>query len=197
MRNGQTITPDRPGDTLGYARVSTAEQDLAGQRDRLEKAGAIRIFTDVMSGSKFERPGLAELVDHARPGDRLCVTRLDRLGRSLKELLETVEDLKHQGIHLVSLEERIDTDSAAGELVFHVFGAIAHFERRLIVERTLDGVAAARKRGRHPGRPHTKEETVSALKNLVDAGMTPEQAAKHLGIGRSTAYRIARKLETS
>ncbi len=197
MRTGQTITPERPGDTLGYARVSTSEQDLAGQRDRLEKAGAIRIFTDVMSGSKFERPGLAELVDHARPGDRLCVTRLDRLGRSLQELLKTVEDLKHQGIHLVSLEEKIDTDSAAGELVFHVFGAIAHFERRLIVERTLDGVAAARKRGRHPGRPYTKDETVSALKNLIDAGMTAGEAAEHLGVWRSTAYRIARKLQAS
>ncbi len=149
-----------------------------------------------MSGSKFDCPGLAELVDYARHGDRLCVTRLDRLGRSLKELLETVEDLQKLGIHLVSLEERIDTASAAGELVFHVFGAIAHFERRLIVECTLDGVAAARKRGRHQGRPYTKDETVSALKNLVDASMTPAQAAKHLGIGRSTAYRIARKLQT-
>lgn len=94
MSNGQTITPDRPGDTLGYARVSTNEQDLAGQRDRLEKASAIRVFTDIMSGGKFERLG-----------DRLCVTRLDRLGRSLKELLEAVEDLQKQGIHLVSLEE--------------------------------------------------------------------------------------------
>ena len=197
MNYAQENFQERPGDTLGYARVSTTEQDLAGQLDRLEKAGAIRIFTDVMSGSKFERPGLAELVDHARPGDRLCVTRLDRLGRSLQELLETVEDLKQQGIHLVSLEERIDTDSAAGELVFHVFGAIAHFERRLILERTLDGVAAARKRGRHPGRPYTEGATVSALKNLIDAGMTAGEAAEHLGIGRSTAYRIARKLQAS
>lgn len=197
MNYAQENFQERPGDTLGYARVSTTEQDLAGQLDRLEKAGAIRIFTDVMSGSKFERPGLAELVDHARPGDRLCVTRLDRLGRSLKELLETVEDLKKQEIHLVSLEEKIETDSAAGELVFHVFGAIAQFERRLILERTLDGVAAARKRGRHPGRPYTEDATVSALKNLIDAGMTAGEAAEHLGIGRSTAYRIARKLQAS
>lgn len=140
---------------------------------------------------------LAELVDYARPGDRFCVTRLDRLGRSLKEHLETVEDLKEQGIHLVSLEEKIDTAPAAGELVFHVFGSIAQFERRLIVERTLDGVAAARKRGRHPGRPRTEEETVSAQENLIYAGMTPAEAAKQLGIGRSTGYRIARKLQAS
>ena len=118
--------------------------------------------------------------------------RLDRLGRSLKELLETVEDLKSRGINLISLEEKLDTSSAAGELVFHVFGAIAHFERRLISERTRDGIAAARKRGNHPGRPKLDEETVSALHKLVDAGMTPGMAAKQLGIGRSTAYRITK-----
>ena len=143
---------DAGGDTLGYARISTVGQDAAGQQDRLIEVGAIRVFTDVISGHRFDRPALAELVDHARPGDRLCVTRLDRLGRSLKELLETVDNLKRSGIHLDSLEERIDTTSAAGELVFHVFGAIAHFERRLIAERTRDGIAAVRRRGRNPGR---------------------------------------------
>ena len=127
-----------------------------------------------------------------RAGDSLCVTRLDRLGRSLKELLETVENLKAPGIHLVSLEERIDRTSAAGELVFHVFGAIAHFERRLISERTRDGIAAARKRGRGPGRPPLDRETVSATQTLVEAGLTAGQAAKQLGIGRATAYRIAK-----
>ena len=101
------------------------------------------MFTDVATGTRSDRPGLAELLDHARPGDRLCVIRLDRLGRSLRELLETVDGVKAQGIHLVSLEERLDTSSAAGELVFHVFGAIAHFERRLISERTRDGIGAA------------------------------------------------------
>ena len=123
------------GDTLGYARVSTHEQHPEAQNARLIEAGAIRMFTDVISGKRFDRPGLAELIDHARPGDRLCVTRFDRLGRSLRELLETVDGLKARGIHLVSLEERLDTSSAAGELVFHVFGATAHFERRLISER--------------------------------------------------------------
>ena len=182
----------RKGDILGYARVSTADQDVAAQEDRLRQAGAIRVFSDVISGKQFERPGLSELIDHARSGDSLCVTRLDRLGRSLKELLETVENLKTHDIHLVSLEERIDTTSAAGELVFHVFGAIAHFERRLISERTRDGIAAARKRGRRPGRPALGLETVAATQTLVEAGLTAGQAAKQLGIGRATAYRIVK-----
>ena len=141
------MTSGRVGDILGYARVSTADQDAASQHDRLADAGAIRIFTDIVSGASGERPELAWLIGEARPGDSLCVTRLDRLGRSLAELLATVGDLRSRGIHLSSLEERIDTSSAAGELVFHVFGAIAHFERRLISERTREGLAAARRRG--------------------------------------------------
>ena len=188
----KTARTTRKGDILGYARVSTADQDVAAQEDRLHQAGAIRVFVDVISGRQFERPGLSELIDHARAGDSLCVTRLDRLGRSLKELLETVENLKSHDIHLVSLEERIDTTSAAGELVFHVFGAIAHFERRLISERTRDGIAAARKRGRRPGRPALDQKTISATQTLVEAGLTAGQAAKQLGIGRATAYRIAK-----
>ena len=179
----------RAGDTLGYARVSTNDQNLEGQRVRLIEAGAIRVFVDVVSGKRFERPGLAKLIDHARPGDRLCVTRLDRLGRSLRELLETVDALKARGIHLVSLEERLDTSSAAGELVFHVFGAIAHFERRLISERTRDGIAAARRRGRTPGRPPLDPDTISAAQKLIDAGLSPGRAAKQLGIGWAEAHR--------
>ena len=181
----------RTGDILGYARVSTSEQSTSAQTERLKEAGAIRVFEDVISGKQFERPGLTELIDHARSGDTLCVVRLDRLGRSLKELLETVDDLKSRGINLISLEEKLDTSSAAGELVFHVFGAIAHFERRLISERTKDGIAAARKRGKKPGRPSLDKETVSALQKLIGAGLTAGQAAKQLGIGRSTAYRVA------
>lgn len=183
----------RAGDMLGYARVSTADQDLTGQITRLRETGAIRVFEDVISGKQFERPGLSALLDHARPGDSLAITRLDRLGRSLKELLETVENLKTQDIGLISLEERIDTTSAAGELIFHVFGAIAHFERRLISERTKDGIEAARAQGRKPGRPPLEAETVLALQNLVQAGMTAGQAAKQLGIARSTAYRLSKK----
>ena len=146
----ETVAPARVGDTLGYARVSTHDQNPDAQSDRLIEAGAIRVFTDIV---------------------------LDRLGRSLRELLETVDGLKARGIHLVSLEERLNTSSAAGKLVFHVFGSIAHFERRLISERTRDGIAAARKRGRTPGRPPLDPETVSAAKKLIAAGLSPARAA--------------------
>jgi DNA invertase Pin-like site-specific DNA recombinase len=180
-------------DILGYARVSTQEQDLEGQRLRLERAGAIKIFEDVISGKNFKRAGLDAMLSYARKGDIICVVRLDRLGRSLKELLETVERFKQQGIDLMSLEEKIDTSSAAGELVFHVFGAIAHFERRLIAERTKDGIAVARSRGKHPGRPKLNADTLNAAFLLIDAGMSPTNAAKQLGIGRSNLYREIRR----
>src|SRR3546814_14046871 len=133
------------GDILGYARVSTGDQDVAGQTMRLEEAGAIKVFTDVMSGKSMERPGLAELIAYARKGDTLAVVRLDRLGRSLAELLTTVETLRGQGIALLSLAEKIDTSSAAGELIFHVFGAIAPFERRLRSEERRVGKGCVRK----------------------------------------------------
>ena len=174
---------------LGYARVSTQGQDLDSQKNRLEEAGAIKIFEDVISGKIFDRPGLKELVAYARPGDLLCVVRLDRLGRSLKELLETVEYLKACKIGLMSLEEKIDTSSAAGELIFHVFGAIAHFERRLIAERTKDGINAARLKGRVPGRPTLDKEKLNSALKLIEAGISPTAAAKQLGLGRSTLYR--------
>lgn len=180
-------------DILGYARVSTGDQDVAGQEMRLNKAGASRTFTDVMSGKSMERPGLAELIAFARDGDTLAVVRLDRLGRSLGELLSTVKMLKERGIELLSLEEKIDTTSAAGELVFHVFGAIAHFERRLISERTKDGVAAARAKGKLPGRQPLDQGKVSAALKLVEANVSPAEAARQLGIGRSTVYREMRR----
>ena len=146
----------RTGDILEYARISTADKDLSGQKNRLLQHGAVRVFEDVISGETFNRPGLAALLDQARSNDTLAVIRLDRLGRSLKELLKTVDDLKAREINLISLEERIDTTSAAGELVFHVLGAIAHFERRLISERTKDGLINARKHGRALGDRHCR-----------------------------------------
>jgi DNA invertase Pin-like site-specific DNA recombinase len=170
------------GDVLGYARVSTGDQDVAGQAMRLERAGAIKVFTDVRSGRTMDRPGLTALLDYARRGDTLAVVRLDRLGRSLAELLATVAMLKERGIALVSLEERIDTGSAASELVFHVFGAIAHFERRLIAERTKDGILAARARGKRPGRQPLDRDKVAAALKLVAAGLSPTMAARQLGV---------------
>jgi DNA invertase Pin-like site-specific DNA recombinase len=176
-------------DILGYARVSTGQQDLSGQRERLKEAGAIKIFEDVISGKISDRPGLEELIAYARKDDLLCVVRLDRLGRSLKELLEIVARLKDSQIGLMSLEEKIDTSSAAGELVFHVCGAIAQFERRLIIERTKDGIHAARLRGAHLGRPVLDQDKLEAALKLVESGFSPTQAAKQVQLGRSTVYR--------
>jgi DNA invertase Pin-like site-specific DNA recombinase len=175
-------------------RVSTGDQDLAGQVRRLEAAGAARTFQDVISGRTFERPGLTALLDYARAGDALVVVRLDRLGRSLRELLDIVERLKERGISLVSLEEKIDTSSAAGELVLHVFGSIAQFERRLIAERTRDGIAAARPEGRKPGRPALDRGKVRAALTLVRGGLSPTKAADQVGLGRSTVYRELARL---
>ncbi len=176
-------------DVLGYARVSTSDQDLAGQRLRLEAAGAIRVFEDVMSGKRFDRPGLNALMDFAREGDKLCVVRLDRLGRSLRELLEIAETLKGLGIALCSLEENLDTSTATGELIFHVFASLAQFERRLISERTRDGILAAKAKGKMPGRPALEADKIEAAFALIRAGLSPTEAARHVGLGRSTVYR--------
>jgi DNA invertase Pin-like site-specific DNA recombinase len=154
---------------LGYARVSTGDQDVAGQTIRLEESGASKVFTDVMSGKTMDRPGLVDLLAYARAGDTLAVVRLDRLGRSLAELLTTVTMLRDRQIALLSLEEKIDTSSAAGELIFHVFGAIAHFERRLISERTKDGIAAARAKGNRPGRQPLDMARIEAAIKLIEA----------------------------
>lgn len=185
------------GDILGYARVSTGDQDIAGQTLRLDGAGAIKVFSDVMSGKSMERPGLAALLAYARKGDTLAIVRLDRLGRSLSELLATVAMLKERGIALLSLEEKIDTSSAAGELVFHVFGAIAHFERRLISERTRDGVAAARAKGKRLGRQPLDQGKIDAAMMLIAASASPTEAARQLGLGRSTVYREMKRLGVS
>jgi DNA invertase Pin-like site-specific DNA recombinase len=185
------------GAILGYARVSTGDQDVAGQTMRLEQTGAIKVFTDVRSGKSIDRPGLSELLDYARAGDTLAVVRLDRLGRSLTELLETVKMLRERQIDLLSLEEKIDTSSAAGELIFHVFGAIAHFERRLISERTKDGIAAARAQGKRPGRQPLDMKKVEAAIKLIKGDISPAEAARQLGLGRSTVYREMRRLGIS
>ena len=185
----ERLGDDKLSGILGYARVSTGDQDVAGQRMRLEQAGAVKVFTDVRSGKSMDRPGLTELLAYARKGDTLAVVRLDRLGRSLGELLTVVKELKERGVALLSLEEKLDTSSAAGELVFHVFGAIAHFERRLIAERTKDGIAAARAKGKLPGRRPLDPDRARAALKLVEAGLSPTEAARQLGLGRATVYR--------
>lgn len=177
---------------IGYARVSTADQDLAGQRLRLERVGVVRIFEDVATGRTLgQRPGLTAALDYARPGDTLTIVRLDRLGRSLRELVDLVEVLKGRNIGLRSLEEAIDTSTATGGLAFHFFAAMAEFERRLIAERTRDGIAAARAKGRVPGRPNSDTLAASA-RLLVKSGIAPSQAAAQIGISRTTLYRYLR-----
>ena len=142
---------DPPGYRLGYARVSTLDQDPALQQDALLKAGCQRIFVDKASGKLESRPALDELLEQARPGDTVVVWRLDRLGRSLRHLLETVTELERRGVAFISVTENIDTSTPGGRLVFHLFGALAEFERDLIRERTQAGLAAARARGRRGG----------------------------------------------
>src|SRR6184192_2483038 len=138
---------------IGYARVSTQDQTLNLQKDALEKLGCNKIFTDTSSGTKAERNGLEEALEYVREGDTLVVWRLDRLGRSLKHLIETISQLDTRKIGFKSLTENIDTTTSGGKLIFHIFGALAEFERNLIRERTNAGLEAARARGRKGGRP--------------------------------------------
>jgi len=138
---------------IGYARVSTEDQTLALQQDALEKIGCSKIFTDVISGATTERPGLKEALSYLREGDSLVVWKLDRLGRSLKHLIETITDLNKRHIGFQSITEHIDTTTSGGKLIFHIFGALAEFERDIIRERTKAGLQAARARGRNGGRP--------------------------------------------
>lgn len=139
-------------------------------------AAAIKVFTDIKSGKTMDRPGLVELLAYARAGDTLAIVRLDRLGRSLAELLETVKMLRERQIDLLSLEEKIDTSSAAGQLIFRVFGAIAHFERRLISERTKDSIAAARATGKLPGRQPLDIKRVEAAIKLIEEKTSPDSS---------------------
>jgi DNA invertase Pin-like site-specific DNA recombinase len=179
---------------IGYARVSTHEQTLNLQRDALEKAGCEKIFTDTVSGTKSERKGLSEALSHLREGDTLVVWRLDRLGRSLRNLIDTITSLQERGIDFKSLTENIDTTTSGGKLVFHIFGALAEFEREIIKERTQAGLVAARSRGKVGGRPKaltTKE--VQMLRNMAaNKSLTVSDICKTLAIGRTTFYRYVK-----
>ncbi len=176
---------------IGYARVSTHEQDESLQLDALQKAGADRIFVDRVSGAVQDRPGLTSALDCARHGDSLLVWRLDRLGRSLRHLIDVVRDLEGRGVELVSLTEQIDTSTPGGRLIFHVFGALAEFERDLIRERTHAGLAAARARGRVGGRkPALTPQKAAIARRLYDGKEhTVAEIAKVLGVSRATIYR--------
>ena len=183
---------------IGYSRVSKHEQNLNLQLDELKKAGCDKIFTDKVSGMKTARPGLDEALSFLRPGDSLVVWRLDRLGRSLKHLIETITDLSNRNIGFLSVTEHIDTTTSGGKLIFHIFGALAEFERNLIKERTSAGLEAARARGKKGGRPRVLTRTKAAhakelFKNRQDSSAA--EISKSLGISRATLYRYLHKHE--
>lgn len=180
---------------IGYARVSTAEQNLDLQRDALTAAGCERIIEDTLSGAKAERPGLSKLKDLLRHGDTLVVWRLDRLGRSLRDLIDWINWLDENGVAFRSLQESIDTSTPGGKLIFHMFGALAEFERNLIRERTRAGLIAARARGRKGGRPAavSKQKQALAVQLYQEKKRPLAEICEMVGISRSTLYQYVRK----
>lgn len=178
---------------IGYARVSTQDQNINLQCDALNAAGCEKTFQDIASGAKDERKGLSEALEFARAGDTLVVWKLDRLGRSLKHLIETVNQLHEKGVGFASLQENIDTTTSGGKLIFHVFGALAEFERELIRERTQAGLRAARTRGKRGGRPPklTPQQVEIAKTMMSDPSISIEAICKTLKITKPTLYRYA------
>lgn len=181
---------------IGYARVSTVDQHLYMQQDALKHAGCKTIYHDVASGVKAARPGLAKVLEHLREGDILIVWKLDRLGRSLKNLIDIIQDLNDKGIGFCSLQENIDTTTTGGKLVFHIFSALAEFERDLIRDRTKAGLKAARARGKMGGRPAllSPKEVNKMLGYYHDRKNTVDEICKIFGIGRSCFYNHLRKV---
>lgn len=188
------------GELLGYARVSTVEQNAELQTDALTAAGCWRVFTDAASGALDRRPELDRCLEQLRPGDTLVVWRLDRLGRSLRHLLEVITGLAERGVGFRSLTENIDTTTSGGRLIFHVFGALAEFEREIIRDRTQAGLSAARARGRTGGRPPvmTPDQVKAARQMYEQRELTVAEIGRVLGVSRTTVYRtLARTATTS
>ncbi len=176
---------------IGYARVSTDDQNLDLQRDALQKAGCERIYEDKLTGAKAERPGLQRTLEDAREGDTIVVWRLDRFSRSLKDLIDMVALLETKGTGLKSLQESIDTTQSSGKLIFHIFAALAEFERNLIRERTQAGLLAARARGRKGGRPKAlnQDKQALAVKLYREKKHTIAQICKMMGLSKPTLYK--------
>jgi DNA invertase Pin-like site-specific DNA recombinase len=175
---------------IGYARVSTHEQTLHLQQDALTKAGCNKLFTDTASGAKTERKGLEEALNYVRKGDTLVVWRLDRLGRSLPHLIATMTALEERGVGFKSLTEDIDTTTSGGKLIFHIFGALAEFERNLIRERTQAGLTAARARGRKGGRPKALTgRKLGIARDLYERRHPIAEICQTLKVSKVTLYR--------
>ena len=175
---------------LGYARVSTGDQNLTLQLDALKKDGCTQVFTDKVGGSRLDRPGLNEALSHLRAGDTLVVWKLDRLGRSVKGLVDLVNTLEAREVHFRSLTDGIDTKTPAGRFFFHIMASLAQMERELIVERTRAGLAAARKLGRIGGRKRRMTDNkIKAARRLLTGGTPPRDVAENLGVSVPTLYR--------
>jgi DNA invertase Pin-like site-specific DNA recombinase len=178
---------------VGYARVSTLDQNPALQLDALVSAGCMKVFEDRASGARADRAGLRSALEYVRDGDVLIVWKLDRLGRSLPHLIETVTTLEERGVGFRSITEAIDTTTAGGKLVFHLFGALGQFERDLIQERTRAGLTAAAARGRRGGRkPVVTEERLKRARVMIERGLTVRDAAVRLRIGKTALYEALR-----
>lgn len=175
---------------IGYARVSTHDQNLELQHEALKKAGCDRIFEDKISGSRAERPGLKKLMEMLRKGDTLVVWKLDRLGRSVKHLVDLVGELSGRGVHFCSLTDSIDTSTPPGRFFFHVMASLAQMERELTVERTRAGLEVARQLGRKGGRKRQMTDSkIESAKKLLSSGVPPKDVAKNLGVSIPTLYR--------
>lgn len=177
---------------IGYARVSTDEQSLDAQLDALKAAGVEKVFQEKRTGKTRQRPELQRLLEQLRPGDVIVVTKYDRLARNLRDLIELVELIREREAGFRSLAEDIDTTTPTGRLIFHVFGSIAEFERERIVERTKEGLEAARRRGRKGGRPPTlSEEAKTEIRRMRDDERRPiAEIARTFKVSRSTIYRV-------
>lgn len=184
---------------IGYARISTIEQNLDLQLDALAKAGCDRIFQDMASGAKGIRKGLSEALEYARESDTLVVWRLDRLGRSLAQLIDFMKGLNNRGIGFRSIIDTIDTTTSMGQFFFHVTGAFSELERNLIRERTLAGLEAARARGRHGGRPKAldEEDALMAWELHQSNKASVEAISKRFGVAKRTLYRYLEKQKIS
>lgn len=179
--------------SIGYARVSTHDQDPALQLDALRAAGCTKTFEDRASGARADRPGLRQALDYVRDGDVLIVWKLDRLGRSLPHLIETVGELEQRGVGFRSITEAIDTTTPGGRLVFHLFGALGQFERDLIRERTRAGLDAAAARGRKGGRKAVVTvEKLGRARAIIAKGLTVREAAIRLKVGKTALYEALR-----
>lgn len=175
---------------IGYARVSTQDQNLDLQREALAKAGCERIFDDKLSGRHAKRPGLDKALDMLRDGDTLVVWKLDRLGRSVKNLIDLTTELHQQGVQFKSLTDSIDTGTPSGRFFFHVMASLAEMERELTVERTRAGLEVARRLGRTGGRKRSMTDSkIESAKQLLASGLPPKDVAHNLGVSVPTLYR--------